>query len=201
MNYFNRRLISSICVTEKNALRINILDKKRKHKVAAAAQNIYKANQAHEQEKNILAAIVADTNPPAERKSIRFAQDQDDVAKEQEGVVPHTGLPRTFISSKKHLSTSPEDLSERWGFSLAQAALTLKTTTQRLIRLALMPLDRRYKSDTMAARCKLIHQDKYLQVFSIKDFSVEAYKIKRNKDSHKGLDNFVKEYGAPDKMI
>ena len=148
-----------------------------------------------------MATVVADTNPPAEMKSIRFAQDQDDVAQEQEGVVPDIGLPRIFVSSKRHLSTTPDDISKRWGFSLAQAALTIKTTTQRLIRLARMPLGQRYKTNTMAARCKLIHQDKYLQVFSIKDFSVEAYKIKRNKDSHKGLDNFVKEYGAPDKMI
>ena len=38
MDDFNRRLISSIRVTEESALRINILEKKRKREVAAASQ-------------------------------------------------------------------------------------------------------------------------------------------------------------------
>ena len=29
---------------------------------------------------------------------------------------------------------------------------------------------------------------------------MEAYPIKKNSDCHLGLDKFVKEYGAPDKM-
>ena len=37
---FNRRLISSIRATKESALRINILEKKRKREVAAAAQVI-----------------------------------------------------------------------------------------------------------------------------------------------------------------
>ena len=56
-------------------------------------------------------------------------------------------------------------------------------------------------TDTMDASCQSIHQDKYLQVFGNKDFFVEAYPIKRKKDSYEGLDKFVKAYGAPDKMI
>ena len=56
-------------------------------------------------------------------------------------------------------------------------------------------------TDTMDARCQSIHQDRYLQVFGNKDFFVEAYPIKRKKDSYEGLDKFVKAYGAPDKMI
>ena len=72
--------------------------------------------------------------------SVRFAQDQEDVAIEQENVVPDIGFPRTFLSSKRKSITTPEDLSKRWGLSLAQAALTLKATTQRLTILALMPL-------------------------------------------------------------
>ena len=56
-------------------------------------------------------------------------------------------------------------------------------------------------TDTMDARCQSIHQDKYLQVFGNKEFFVEAYPIKRKKDSYEDLDKFVKKYGAPDKMI
>ena len=65
MDYFNRRLISSIRVTEESALRINILEKKCKRKLAAAAQAIDKVDQAYDQAKNIVASIVADTNPTA----------------------------------------------------------------------------------------------------------------------------------------
>ena len=43
-------------------------------------------------------------------------------------------------------------------------------------------------------------QQKYYQVFGNKQFFVEAYPIKKKSDCHLGLDNLVKEYGAPDKM-
>jgi hypothetical protein len=47
--------------------------------------------------------------------------------------------PCTFLSDDRHSNTTPVDLSERWGLSVAQAALTLNATT----RSALMPLPRR----------------------------------------------------------
>ena len=53
-----------------------------------------------------------------------------------EGVVPDPleqpwefKKPRTFILSEQHLNTPPEDLSERWSISVAQAKLILKATT------------------------------------------------------------------------
>ena len=55
-------------------------------------------------------------------------------------------------------------------------------------------------TDTMDARCQLINDEKYCQVFGNKQFFVEAYPIKKKYDCHLGLDKFVKEYGAPDKM-
>ena len=39
----------------------------------------------------------------------------------------------TFLSSERHTNTASEYLSERWSISVAQAALTLKATTQRLM--------------------------------------------------------------------
>ena len=85
---------------------------------------------------------IGDTNPTAEWMLVRFAQDQEDVALEQEDVVPDIGLPRTFLSPKRHSSTTPEDPSECWGLSLVQAAPTLKATNQRLTRSAIMPFAR-----------------------------------------------------------
>ena len=87
---------------------------------------------------------------------------------------------RTFISKDRHSSMTPEDLSERWCISVAQATLTLKATTRKLVRSALMPLARRYRvdrmfevnrirgkmaTDIMDARCNSIHDERYCQVF------------------------------------
>ena len=55
-------------------------------------------------------------------------------------------------------------------------------------------------TDTMDAICQSIHDEKYCQVFGNKNIFVEAYPIKKKYDCHLGLDRFVKEYGAPDKM-
>jgi hypothetical protein len=46
----------------------------------------------------------------------------------------------TFQSSGRHTNVTAQDLSERWCISLHQAAETLKKTTQRIIRSAILPL-------------------------------------------------------------
>ena len=74
---------------------------------------------------------------------------QNGQEEEQEDTLKDIGLPRKLLSSKRHSSTTPEDLSKRWGLSLAQATLTLKSTTQKLVRSAVMPLARRYRADHM----------------------------------------------------
>jgi hypothetical protein len=124
--------------------------------------------------------------------------------------------PHTFLSKDRHSNTTPETLSERWGLSVAQAALTLRATTRRLIRSALMPLARRYRTDrmfsvnrlegtfatdTMDMRCKSIHGEKFCQVFANKEFFAAAYPIERKADAHEPLDLFVNEYGAMELLI
>ena len=56
---------------------------------------------------------------------------------------------RTFESSSRQSDVSPEDLSERWFISISQAAKTLKSTTQNLLRSVVLPLSRRYRADRM----------------------------------------------------
>jgi len=56
---------------------------------------------------------------------------------------------KSFISKHRYSSMIPEDLSKRWCISVAQAAKTLKATTRKFVRLALMPLARRYRVDRM----------------------------------------------------
>jgi hypothetical protein len=124
--------------------------------------------------------------------------------------------PHTFLSKDRHSRTTPEELSERWGLSVAQAALTLKATTRRLIRSALMPLARRYRvdrmfepnrlsgifaTDTMDMRCNSIHGERYCQVFANKEFFAAAYPIEKKGDAYEPIDWFVQDYGAPETLI
>ena len=55
--------------------------------------------------------------------------------------------PRTFTSKERHLAVTLTELSERWLISLAQSTATLKSTTQNIVRSAVLPLGRRYKAD------------------------------------------------------
>ena len=58
----------------------------------------------------------------------------------------------TFQSKSRHSSVSPQDLSERWFIGLKKAKDTIKNTTQRILRSALLPLARRYRADRMYER-------------------------------------------------
>ena len=55
-------------------------------------------------------------------------------------------------------------------------------------------------TNTMDARCQSIHDENYCQVFGNKILFVKAYPIKKKSNCQLGLDKFVKEYGAPEKM-
>ena len=48
-----------------------------------------------------------------------------------------------FQSLSRHLDVTPQSLSEKWCISIPTAALTLKKTTQRFLRSAILPLGRR----------------------------------------------------------
>ena len=126
---------------------------------------------------------------------------------------------RTFLLSKRHSNTTPEDLSETWNISVEQAKMTLDATTQNHVRSAIMPLSRRYRtdrmfepkrllgtiaSDTMDPRCQSLHGDyRYTQVYGNRQMFCEAYPIKSKSESDVGasLKRFITEYGAPEEMI
>ena len=54
---------------------------------------------------------------------------------------------RTFVSTDRHLQQTAENLAELWGIGLIRAKATLKATTQRGTRSAILPLSRRYRAD------------------------------------------------------
>jgi len=62
---------------------------------------------------------------------------------------------RPFESKERHTSVTPEDLSERWSIGLGQAKETLKRTTQRIVRSAVMPIARRYRADRIFEKRRL----------------------------------------------
>ena len=122
----------------------------------------------------------------------------------------------TFQSSQHHSTVYSSSLSDQWGISVAQAALTLKATTQKYVRSALLPLARRYIVDrmfgqkifnahlytyTMDARVDSIHGNRYGQVFAIKYYLVDVYPIKKKRHCGDGLSEFITYYGVPLKMM
>ena len=130
---------------------------KRKREILSAAKSIDKADQkkinnaieySEKEAERIVSANMLPRKEPQngqnkephngkDRKEPHNGQSKEPHnGKEEEQVdtLKDIGLPRTFLSSKRHSSTTPEDLIERWGLSLAQATLTLKATTQKLVR-------------------------------------------------------------------
>ena len=51
---------------------------------------------------------------------------------EQVDTMKDVSMPQTFLSENRHSSTTSENLSEIWLLNISHAALTLKSTTQKL---------------------------------------------------------------------
>ena len=124
-------------------------------------------------------------------------------------------LVTTFQSSDRHSDVSPQHLSERWGIGLAQAAMTLKKTTQRFLRSAILPLARRYRTDrvftrktlagvwatdTMDGRCKSLDGNRYAQVFANKSYFSRIYPMDKKSKAGDALRLFCQEFGVPEKL-
>ena len=121
----------------------------------------------------------------------------------------------TFQSSERHTDVSPQDLSERWNISIQQATATLKKTTQRFIRSAVLPLSRRYRADrmfkrktldgkwatdTMDGRCKSLDGNRYAQVFTNDKFFSKIYPMDSKSKAGDALRVFCEEFGVPQNL-
>jgi hypothetical protein len=122
---------------------------------------------------------------------------------------------KSFQFKGRHSLVSPEDLSERWQIGLEQARETLKQTTQRLARSAVMPLARRYRadimfqtkrldgmwaSDTIDGRVKSMDGNRYGQVFSNGKLFAEIYSMVRKADAGMALKTFILELRVPEEL-
>ena len=98
---------------------------------------------------------------------------------------------------------------------MPQAILTLKNTTQRFLRSALLPLGRRYRADrmferktltgkwstdTMDGRVKSLMGNRYAQVFAHKQYFSKIYPMEKKSDAGSALKLFCQEFGAPEHL-
>lgn len=63
--------------------------------------------------------------------------------------------PPNFVTEDRRADVTPQALADRWLIGLEQAKATLKSTTQRFLRSALLPASRRYRADRMYLRPRL----------------------------------------------
>ena len=124
-------------------------------------------------------------------------------------------ITNTFESSDRHSDVTPQALSEMWGISIATAAKTLKRTSQRFLRSAILPLSRRYRvdrmfhrktlsgdwsTDTMDARLKSLEGNKFAQVFANKAYFSRIYPMDSKGKAGNALRLFCQEFGVPESL-
>jgi len=123
---------------------------------------------------------------------------------------------RTFISKERHSAVTAEQLSERWNIGLAQSKQTLRVTTQRGVRSAILPLSRRYRTDRMYNQRKLRGQRFYTdtlfgkyksvtnntcaQLFANKSFFAKVYPMEKKSFAGAALRQFIRDFGVPEKL-
>jgi hypothetical protein len=122
---------------------------------------------------------------------------------------------RVFISSDRHSTIKADRLSEMWGISKKAAEKTLKVTTQRGIRSAMMPLSRRYKSDliyntprlkgrwytdTMMSNIKSIDGNTCAQIFANDMHFVEVYPMLSKSMAGDALRQMGRDYGIMENL-
>ena len=123
---------------------------------------------------------------------------------------------QTFPLKEHHSTITPSDLSERWYIGLGQATQTLKVTTQRLMRSAILPLARRYRvdrmfirprirgtiyTDTMNGRYKSLDGNKHAQIFANESFFATAYPMEHKSSAGQVLKQFISDFGIPNKLV
>ena len=123
---------------------------------------------------------------------------------------------KTFASKERHPVITKETLSERWNIGLVQAQQTLKVTTQRGVRSAILPLSRRYCTDRMYTakklwgkkfytdalfgRVKSISYNTCAQIFANESYFVKAYPMEKKSQAGQALRQFIRDFGTPEQL-
>jgi hypothetical protein len=123
--------------------------------------------------------------------------------------------PPNFTTESRRADITPQALSDKWMIGLEQAKLTLKSTTQRYLRSALLPLSRRYKADrifhhprlqgewftdTVFSPVKSKDGNSCGQIFANGSYFATFYPMDSKSKAGDALRVFCKEFGVPDTL-
>lgn len=121
--------------------------------------------------------------------------------------------PPSFVTEDRRADVTPQALADRWLIGLEQAKLTLKSTTQRFLRSALLPTSRRYKADRMYLRPRLQgewYTDTVFmpvkskdgntcgQIYANGSYFATFYPMDKKSKAGDSLRVFCDEFGVPD---
>ena len=137
------RLVAGITVTITRASSILTVYRDKKREILLALSSKDRKYRADRMASRIMAYIISKEKTT---KQVSFTD-------EQVYTMQNVSMPQMSLSKNRHSSTTAEDLCERWGLSISQDALTIKATTQKLTRSAILPLAQRYRADCMFEVC------------------------------------------------
>ena len=124
---------------------------------------------------------------------------------------------RTFVSDDRHVKVSAELIAERFGIGPTRAHRTLRVTTQRGVRSAILPISRRYRADrvfgvkrlsgkfstdTAYGKMRSLRGNIGCQLYSHKCGFKVSYPIPKIDGDSVGntLTQFISDYGAPEHL-
>jgi hypothetical protein len=98
-------------------------------------------------------AYMDSIDPSLVRLGERLQQKQRRITAQVETVYDQIDTPgrRTFVSDERHTKITAKMITEKFGISIQQAQRTLRVTTQRGVRSAILPISRSYRADRMFA--------------------------------------------------
>jgi hypothetical protein len=122
---------------------------------------------------------------------------------------------RTFVSDEWHVKVTAEALADKFGICLPRAQSTLRVTTQRGIRSAILPISRRYRADwifsvkqlngkfatdTAYGKVKSLRGNFGSQLYSHKCRFKACYPLQKIDGNNVGdtLTQFISNYGVPE---
>ena len=123
---------------------------------------------------------------------------------------------RTFVSTERQVKVSAESLADKFGIGPKRAQRTIRVTTQRGVRSAILPISRRYyradrifgvkrptgkfATDTAYGKIKSLRGNVGTQIYSHKCGFKAAYAIPKVDGNHVGdtpLTQFIGDFGVP----
>ncbi|KAI2502013.1 Reverse transcriptase (RNA-dependent DNA polymerase) [Fragilaria crotonensis] len=164
-------------------------------------------------------AMLDSIDPSLVRLNERLNAKQQRVNAQVDTVFDHTDAPgrRTFVSEERHVKVTAHSLAEKFGISIPRAQRTLKVTTQRGVRSAILPISRRYRADrvfsvkrlngkfatdTAYGKVRSLRGNVGSQVFSHKCGFKACYPLQKVDGNSVGdaLTQFISDYGAPERL-